>query len=143
MDVMQSKVLLTGSAEGPVLKLDADISFWGGVDPHSGHIIDRRHPQFGESVAGKILVMHRSIGSSSGSSILLELFRRKRAPSGIILAEADLVISLGAVVAKEMDFGEIPVVCVPPDSFSGLPEVLSISRSGEIRAAATPAETDS
>lgn len=142
MGIVQSEVLLTGSAEGPVLRLDADISFWGGVDPNSGHIIDRRHPQFGESLGGKILVMHRSIGSSSGSSILLELFRGKRAPSGIILAEADLVITLGVVVAKEMGFGEIPVVRVAPGSFPALPEVLTISRSGEIRAAATPAGID-
>ena len=132
MDVMQSQILLAGSAEGTVLKLDADISFWGGIDPLSGRIIDRRHPQFGESVAGKILAMRRSIGSSSGSSILLELFRRKLAPAGIILLEADLVVSLGAVVAREMGFGEIPLVCVDPVTFSNLPEALSIGRSGHV-----------
>jgi len=117
-----------------VLKLDADISFWGGVDPASGTIIDRRHPQYGQSVAGKIVAMYRSIGSSSGSSILLELFRRKRAPSGIILVEADFIISLGAVVAKEMDFTGIPVVCVSPAGFAALPLEVEINLSGEISA---------
>ena len=133
MGIVQSRVLLTGSAEGAVLRLDADISFWGGVDPQSGTIIHRQHPQFGESVAGKILAMHRSIGSSSGSSILLELFRCGHAPLGIILAEADLVVSLGAVVAKEMSFGTIPLVCIAPDDFSKLPERVNINLAGEIR----------
>lgn len=133
MDVMQSQVLLEGSAGGRLLKLDADISFWGGVDPLSGRIIDGRHPQAGESMAGAILAMRRSIGSSSGSSILLELFRRDRAPAGIILAEADLVVCLGSVVAREMGFRKIPIVCVDPVTFSDLPETLSINRSGEIR----------
>ena len=116
-----------------MLELTADISFWGGVDPLTGRIIDQRHPQFGESVAGKILAMHRSIGSSSGSSVLLELFRRNRAPSGIILAEADLVVSLGVVVAKQMEFGNIPVVCLRSSELSNLSEAVSIGLSGEIR----------
>ena len=133
MDYLQSRVLLEGSAQGPVLKLTADISFWGGVDPLSGKIIHRQHPQFGESVAGKILAMQRSIGSSSGSSVLLELFRRGRSPLGIILVEVDLIISLGAVVAKEMKFGNIPVVRVSSSEFLKLPDVVTINLSGEIR----------
>ena len=130
--MLQSEVLLEGSAQGPLLNLTADISFWGGVDPLSGKIIDRRHPQFGECLAGKILVMRRSIGSSSGSSVLLELFRRNCAPFGIIMAETDLVIALGAVVAKEMALGDIPVVRLDESLFSELPEMVRIRLSGEI-----------
>jgi len=128
----QSEVLNAGTAHGAVLQLGADISFWGGVDPRTGVIIDRRHPQYGESVAGKILSMNRSIGSSSGSSILLELFQRGKAPSGIILLEVDFIITLGVVVAREMQFGDIPVVKVQPEVRPQLPEMLRISRSGEI-----------
>ena len=132
MSALQSEVLLAACAKGPVLKLTDPISFWGGVDPVSGKIIHRQHPQYGESVAGKILAMHRSIGSSSGSSILLELFRVGCAPAGIILTEADLVVSLGVVVAKEMGFEKIPVVCIQSSEFAALPEAVTISISGEI-----------
>jgi predicted aconitase with swiveling domain len=132
MSTLQSEVLLAGCAQGAVLKLTDPISFWGGVDPVSGKIIHRQHPQYGESVAGKILAMHRSIGSSSGSSILLELFRVGCAPAGIILTEADLVVSLGVVVAKEMGFEKIPVVCIQSSEFAALPEAVTISISGEI-----------
>jgi predicted aconitase with swiveling domain len=132
MELLQAKVMLEGCAQGPVLKLTADISFWGGVDPLTGRIIHRQHPQFGESVAGKILAMRRSIGSSSGSSVLLELFRRDLAPLGIILVEADLVICLGAVVAKEMKYGNIPVVCVNSSGFASLSKAVSINAAGEI-----------
>jgi predicted aconitase with swiveling domain len=133
MKVLQSEVLLEGRAQGHVLRLSADISFWGGVDPESGRIIDRRHPNFGDSVVGKILAMRRSIGSSSGSSILLELFRRKRAPSGIILVEADMVVVLGVVVAREMGFASIPVVRISEREFLKLPETASIDLSGKIK----------
>jgi predicted aconitase with swiveling domain len=132
MKTIQSEILLPGTATGKLLRLTDNISFWGGVDPLSGRIIHRQHPQFGESVAGKILAMQRSIGSSSGSSVLLELFRKDNAPIGIILTEADLVVSLGAVVAKEMGFGNIPVVRIHASEFAVLPSTASISLCGEI-----------
>ncbi len=133
MDI-KTTALLAGDASGQLLSLSADISFWGGVDPCSGRIIDTRHPQYGQCMAGKILVMNRSIGSSSGSSVLLELFQRKLAPVGIILAEPDFIIVLGVVVAREMGYGDIPVIQLSPEHFDGLPECLEISRSGSLKA---------
>lgn len=132
MPILSSNVLIEGEAQGPVLVLESDISFWGGIDPQTGVVIDRRHPQFGESVSGKILAMKRSIGSSSGSSILLELLRLKRGPAGIILIEADFIVTLGVVVAREMNFGHIPVVQIEPEEFIHLPGAASINASGEI-----------
>lgn len=133
MNDQSSIVLLPGTARGPVLKLTADISFWGGVDPLSGKIIDRRHPQFDECLKGKILAMRRSIGSSSGSSVLLELFRRGCGPLGIILTEADLVVTLGVVVAREMSFASVPVLCLDESAITELPEKLAIGLQGKIK----------
>ena len=137
MLVIQSDVLIAGCAQGPLLCLTDDISFWGGVDPKSGVIIDRRHAQYGETVAGKIMVMNRSIGSSSGSSILLELFQNECGPRGIIIAEVDQIITLAVVVAREMQFGNIPVVQLSQSQHSLLPMNMTISETGEIRAIPT------
>jgi predicted aconitase with swiveling domain len=121
MPSVTPKVLLEGAASGPLLKLSTDISFWGGVDSCTGKIIDRRHPESGRFISGKILAMNRSIGSSSGSSILLELLRLDRGPLGIILVQPDFIVTLGAIVAREMGFGSIPVFQVDPADFSRLP----------------------
>ena len=129
---MQSKVLIDGQVEGRLLKLTADISLWGGVDPRSGVIIDSRHPQHGQCMAGKILAMNRSIGSSSGSSIILELLRCNRGPLGIIMIEADFIVTLGVVVAREMGFAKIPVVQMVSKDFSLLPDAVRIGPKGEI-----------
>lgn len=131
---IRTTVLLTGSASGELLRLTADISFWGGVDPRTGRIIDSRHPQCGESMAGKILLMNRSIGSSSGSSVLLELCQRQCAPAGIILAEPDFIIVLGVVVAREMGFADIPVIQASTAEFKYMPDYLEIGSSGELKA---------
>ncbi len=133
MPVLASRVLITGEAEAPLLKLESDISFWGGIDPATGIVIDTRHPQSGECVAGKVLAMNRSIGSSSGSAILLELLRLDRGPAGIILGEADFIVTLGAVVAREMGIGHIPVVQLDAGEIHRLAGVVMISRDGTIR----------
>ena len=62
-----SRVLVPGVASGEVLVLDEPLSFWGGLDPDSGRLIDTHHPQVGASLAGRVLVMASGRGSSSSS----------------------------------------------------------------------------
>ncbi len=102
MDVMGGRVLVAGQASGLVLKLDEPLSLWGGLNPETGEIIDRRHPQSGIIVTGRILVLPSGRGSSSASSILLEAVRLKTAPAAIITTEVDGILALGAVVAREL-----------------------------------------
>jgi predicted aconitase with swiveling domain len=106
---MKCEVLVSGSeGQGEALILSAPISFWGGVDPRSGMITDVRHPQHGKCVAGRVLMLPGTIGSSSASAVLLELVHGGNAPSALILNEPDAILLLGLVVAKEMGF-EPPV----------------------------------
>jgi predicted aconitase with swiveling domain len=105
---VRGAVLADGVAEGPALRLDEPLSFWGGVDPGNGEIIDARHPQRGTSVSGRVLVMASVRGSSSSSSVLAEMVRAGCAPAAILLGEADLILSVGAAVAEEL-YG----ICVP------------------------------
>jgi len=69
-----------GSATGILFFLRKPVSFWGGVDPLKGIVADPRHPQYGAPLSGRILVMERTIGSSSSSAIMLELLRNGRTP---------------------------------------------------------------
>ena len=64
--------LVSGAAAGPILRLDEPLSFWGGLDPATGAIIDRWHPQRGARVRGRMLMMPGGRGSSSGSATLAE-----------------------------------------------------------------------
>jgi predicted aconitase with swiveling domain len=105
----EAEVLVKGSSgAGEALLLSAPISFWGGVDPRSGDIIDARHPQRGENVAGRVLFLPGTIGSSSASAVLLELVHAGRAPAAIVMHEPDAILLLGLVVAREMGW-ETPV----------------------------------
>ena len=100
---VRGEVLVAGSpGAGEALVLSAPISFWGGVDPKSGRIADVRHPEHGRMIAGTVLFLPGTIGSSSASAVLLELVHAGLAPAALILYEPDAILLLGLVVAKEM-----------------------------------------
>ncbi len=109
MNAPQAEILVAGRAgHGAALVLDEPISFWGGVDPKTGRIADVRHPQHGQSIAGKVLFLPGTIGSSSASAVLLELVRNGHAPAALVMHEPDAILLLGLIVAKEMGW-ETPV----------------------------------
>ena len=107
---MKGVVLADGATDGLALRLDEPLSFWGGVDPASGVIIDARHPQRGTSVQGRVLVMPSVRGSSSSSSVLAEAVRAGSAPAAILLGELDLILAVGAAVAEELYGVRMPVL---------------------------------
>ena len=101
--VLTARPLLPGpAATAMALVLSAPISFWGGVDPATGDIIDARHPDRGQNIAGSILALPGTIGSSSASAVLLELVHAGKAPAVILIDEPDAILLLGLVVAREM-----------------------------------------
>ena len=98
-----AEILVPGRAgEGEALVLTAPISFWGGVDPKTGRIADVRHPQHGQNLAGRVLFLPGTIGSSSASAVLLELVHNGHAPAALVLHEPDAILLLGLIVAREM-----------------------------------------
>jgi hypothetical protein len=106
----EARTLVAGEAQGSALVLDEPLSFWGGVDPATGDIIDVHHPQVGANVAGRVLIMPSGRGSSSSSSVLAECIRAGTAPVAIVVRESDPILALGAIVARELYGRTIPVV---------------------------------
>lgn len=123
----EADILLAASdgqaVAGRILALTHPISFWGGVDPASGRIIDARHPQNGAVVAGRVLLLPGTIGSSSASAVMLELVHAGLAPAAIVLHEPDAILLLGCIVAREMGWRTPPALQVPRTVQAGWPEV--------------------
>jgi predicted aconitase with swiveling domain len=131
--IVQGQPLVPGSAEGAVLKLDEPLSFWGGVDPASGRIVDVHHPQHRRSVRGRVLIMPAGRGSSSSSSTLLECVRAGTAPAAIVLGRADPILPVAAVVAREL-YGRGPAVVRIYDGVERLPSggLASVHPDGKV-----------
>jgi uncharacterized protein len=133
--VLTARILVDGSGTGPLLRLDEPLSFWGGVDPFRGTIIDARHPQHGASIAGTVLALPAARGSSSSSSVLLELVAQGKAPAAILLGETNAILALGAVIAREMGWAPPPVLELHTAAQALLPEgTIRIEAGGRILA---------
>lgn len=96
------------SISGEVLYSNVGISFWGGIDPLNGMIIDQTHPLFGECVTDKILCIPSGRGSCTGSQVMLELVLNGKGPKAIILRDPDSILCTGAIVAEEFFADECP-----------------------------------
>ncbi|MCP4769618.1 MAG: DUF126 domain-containing protein [Gammaproteobacteria bacterium] len=127
----KSEVLFAGEASGEVLRFDAPISFWGGVNPSTAMVSLGGHPQLGESIDGKILVISNLIGSSSSSAVVLELLYRNIGPKALILGSGDAILPIGVLIASQMGWTTCPVLKLldPPFRTS---EVVSIQNDGSI-----------
>lgn len=134
---LQGRVLVAGAGVGRVLRLEEPLSFWGGVDPVTGRIVDRRHPRCGESVSGRVLALPWGRGSSSSSSVLLEGVRLGTAPAAVVLRELDGILALGAAVAGELYERSPPVLVLAPADWRTLREgaEVSVDVSGRLQIA--------
>jgi len=106
-----------GQAQGEVLRTSQPISFWGGVDPASGRIIDPRHELFGQTVCGKVLAFPYSKGSSTTSLIILELLRVGKAPAAIINVHTEPILATGPVVSRIFYGQSLPMITLSEKKF--------------------------
>jgi predicted aconitase with swiveling domain len=120
MGLSLGRALVPGTAEGRALVLQEPLSLWGGLDAATGEIVEASHPQRGEMVPGRILVMPAGRGSSSSATILAEAVRAGIGPAGIVLAEPDGILVIGALVARELYGIAVPVVAVDPATYASI-----------------------
>ena len=117
---INGRSLVEGEACAKVLHADIGLSFWGGVDPLTGVVIDRRHPLHGVCLSGAIVALPSGRGSCSASGIMLELLRAGIAPAALVFCEEEQILTL-AVIASDEIFGKsIPVVQLERDDFMHL-----------------------
>jgi predicted aconitase with swiveling domain len=113
--VFDATLIVAGAASGTAVVTDEPLSFWGGLDPNSGEIIDRRHPLSGKIVAGRILSMPNGRGSCSASGVFLEAIRNGFAPAAIIVSRIDPIIGLGSILGDELYDKPVPILLVTPE----------------------------
>lgn len=99
---IHARILFDGSAEADVMRLGAPLSFWGGFDPLSGIILDNNHPQKGQSLKGRILVMPATRGSGGTPGGVAEAIRNGSGPVAVIMGEGDVNVMVGAAVAQQL-----------------------------------------
>lgn len=97
---MKGRVIYKGMAEGEALTTTQPISFYGGVDPNTGEVIEKGHELQGKTVKGKVLVFPNGKGSTVGSYTLYRMKKNVAAPSAIINKECETIIAVGAIISE-------------------------------------------
>ena len=111
---------MTDDARGQLLVSKVPLSFWGGVNPDSGVVVDEHHPLKGENLVGRVVAIPSGRGSCSGSGALLELILNDRAPAALLFVESEEILLLGALIGAMMFGKSMPVLRVNQSVFDQL-----------------------
>ncbi|MEA3225548.1 MAG: DUF126 domain-containing protein [Planctomycetota bacterium] len=114
---LTGRPIVAGSAEGTALVSKEPLSFWGGVCPQTGEVIDRRHELSGASVTGKVFVFPTGRGSSTSSAVLMQSIKAGVAPAAIINLSVDSILALGSIVSDELYHQTVPIVILRQEDF--------------------------
>ena len=97
---MKGRIISKGKGEGEALTTTQPISFYGGVDPNTGEVIEKGHELQGKTVQGKILVFPNGKGSTVGSYTLYRMKKNGTAPAAMINKECETIVAVGAIISE-------------------------------------------
>ena len=107
--ILSGRKICSGRASGVALVSSQGISFFGGVDPESGLVVEKGHVLEGQSISGKILVFPTGKGSTVGSYTLYRLKKMNIAPAAIINRECETITAVGCIIAEIPCVDQIPL----------------------------------
>ena len=112
----QGRSIYPGTAQGEVLATSQAISFFGGIDPETGVVVERGHELEGKCIAGKVFVFPTGKGSTVGSYTLYRLKHNGHAPLAILNAECETITAVGCIIAEITCVDQLPIWKIQPGS---------------------------
>jgi uncharacterized protein len=113
---LKGRVIYKGRAEGEALVSSMGISFFGGVDPQNGVVVERGHSLEGCCIAGKVLVFPTGKGSTVGSYTLYRLKKSGLAPAAIVNARCETITAVGCIIAEIPCIDQVRIEQIPAGS---------------------------
>jgi uncharacterized protein len=106
---LHGRKIYQGIAEGEALVTSMGISFFGGVDPDTGIVVEKGHQLEGQSISGKVLVFPTGKGSTVGSYTLYRLKMNGVAPIAIVNALSETITAVGCIIAEIPCVDQVPI----------------------------------
>ena len=107
--ILTGRKISTFNAAGEALVTSMGISFYGGVDPETGCIVEKGHELEGQSIVGRVLVFPTGKGSTVGSYTLYRLKKAGLAPAAIINLESETITAVGCIISDIPCVDHIPI----------------------------------
>lgn len=96
---MKGRTISPGKVEGEALVSKEPLSFYGGIDPKTGIVIEKGHELEGKCVKDKILIFPCGKGSTVGSYVIYGLKKNGVAPVAIVNRETETIVATGVILA--------------------------------------------
>ncbi|MBN1231229.1 MAG: DUF126 domain-containing protein [Anaerolineales bacterium] len=113
---LTGRIIHEGRAKGKALTTMMGISFFGGVDPATGIVVEKGHELEGMSVQGRILVFPTGKGSTVGSYTLYRLMKNGKAPAAIINSSCETITAVGCIISDIPCIDQIEIEKIPSGS---------------------------
>jgi len=97
---LKGRKVYKGIAEAEAIVTKEGISFYGGVDPDTGKVVEVGHELEGQSITGKVLVFPTGKGSTVGSYTMYRMKKNNTAPVAIVNKEIDTIIAVGCIISE-------------------------------------------
>ncbi|MFX0025571.1 MAG: DUF126 domain-containing protein [Candidatus Hermodarchaeota archaeon] len=97
---LKGRKIYKGIASGKVIITTDAISFYGGIDPDSGVVVEVGHELEGQSISGRILVFPTGKGSTVGSYTMYQMKKNNTAPLAIINEKIDTIVAVGCIISE-------------------------------------------
>ncbi len=106
---LEGRKISPGVITGEALVTSQGISFYGGVDPETGVVVEKDHELENQSIVGKILVFPSGKGSTVGSYVLYQLAKTGKGPVAIINQETEAIVAVGCIISDIPAVDKIPI----------------------------------
>jgi len=113
---LQGRKIYQGKVTSVALVTSMGMSFFGGVDPGTGCVVERGHELEGQSVSGKILVFPTGKGSTVGSYTLYRLKANGLAPAAILNRDCEAITAVGCIISEIPCVDQLPIDQIRPGS---------------------------
>ena len=100
MEQLKGRIIYKGKVEGEALVTNMPISFYGGVDPNTGVVLEKGHELEGITIKNKILVFPQGKGSTVGSYTLYRMKKNGIAPIAMVNKETETIVAVGAIISE-------------------------------------------
>ncbi|MCK4847867.1 MAG: DUF126 domain-containing protein [Candidatus Heimdallarchaeota archaeon] len=97
---LTGRKIFKGKVTGEALVTKDSISFYGGVDPENGVVVEKGHELEEQSVSGKILVFPSGKGSTVGSYVIYQMAKTGKGPKALILHDCEAIVAVGAIISE-------------------------------------------
>ncbi len=111
--ILHGRKIFDGHAQGEALVTGMGISFFGGVDPETGIVVEKGHELEGQPVKDKVLVFPTGKGSTVGSYTLYRLKKNGVAPAAILNIECETITAVGCIISEIPCIDRIPIQQIP------------------------------